>query len=235
MSWFAAMLILAGFCILFGFSSGMAVRAAYFTLEPETEIIYEVVERPEPVTVASTTGASAAKSPLSPVFTPQVQFWGPLIAEWAVAWEIDPNLIATVIQIESCGDPFVSSSAGAQGLFQVMPFHFDAGEDMLDIHNNARRGLTYLSGGLDISEGHAGLALAGYNGGHGIINKGYAAWYPETKRYYYWGAGIYADATAGVQTSPRLQEWLASGGQWLCDRASVSQQDLSLQTLFTGQ
>jgi soluble lytic murein transglycosylase-like protein len=228
-SWFWAGLLSLGLCGFVGFGLAIAARLVYFSLETQDNTLYEVVARQEPVTLASTTGEAAAKVPLSPIFTPEVQFWQPLIAEWALAWEIDPNLIATVIQIESCGDPFVSSSAGAQGLFQVMPFHFDPGEDMLDVQNNARRGMAYLNGGLDRSEGNAGLALAGYNGGHSVIPKGYAAWHSETRRYYYWGAGIYAEATAGLSVSPRLQEWLSNGGSSLCRRAQESQKSFQIQ------
>lgn len=227
--WGMALIIAVAMCGIVGFGAAYGLRTLYQSLDLESETTYEVVQRQEPVTLASTTGSAAAVVPLSTIFTPEIQFWQPLIAEWALAWEIDPNLIATVIQIESCGDPFVSSNAGAQGLFQVMPFHFDAGEDMLNVENNARRGLSYLNGGLDASEGNAGLALAGYNGGHSVITKGYAAWHSETRRYYYWGAGIYEEATAGVTVSPRLQEWLASGGQSLCDRASNSQAQYQIQ------
>lgn len=229
-----ALAVVLFLCAGIGFGVAFLARGLYFSLDSSEQVTYEVVQRPEPVTVVSTRGEAVSKAPLSPLFTPEVQFWAPLIAEWALAWEIDPNLIATVIQIESCGDHTVSSSAGAQGLFQVMPFHFDAGEDMLDIQNNARRGLTYLNGGLDRSAGHAGLALAGYNGGHGVINRGYAGWHSETRRYYYWGAGIYADATAGLTQSARLNEWLAAGGQSLCNRASRSQQNLNLDRLTQG-
>jgi soluble lytic murein transglycosylase-like protein len=230
-TWLAALGIVLLLCGAAGFLAAFGARSVYGSLAAEDQVIYEVVERQQPVTVASTTGEAIAKAPLSSIFTPEVQFWEPLIAEWALAWEIDPNLIATVIQIESCGDPLVSSNAGAQGLFQVMPFHFAPGEDMLDIRNNAARGLAYLNGGLDRSEGHAGLALAGYNGGHSVIDKGYAAWHAETRRYYYWGAGIYADARLGLETSPRLQEWLAAGGQGLCDRASISQQNYQIEII----
>src|SRR5262245_60640765 len=59
------------------------------------------------------------------LFTPEVQYWTPRILVWAARYGVDPNMLATVIQIESCGDPTVGSSAGAQGLFQVMPFHFE--------------------------------------------------------------------------------------------------------------
>ncbi|MCP6768636.1 hypothetical protein NL529_27730, partial [Klebsiella pneumoniae] len=36
---------------------------------------------------------------LSSVFTPEVRHWSPLIYAWAAAYNVDPNLIATVIQI----------------------------------------------------------------------------------------------------------------------------------------
>ncbi len=227
--WLAAVGVFVVACLGGLAIATMAVTNAYMALDETDEVSYEVIQRPEPVTVASTRGEAVAQAPLSPIFTPEVQFWAPLIAEWALSWEIDPNLIATVIQIESCGDPLVSSSAGAQGLFQVMPFHFDDGEDMLDIQNNARRGLNYLNEGLDISQGHAGLALAGYNGGHSRIRLGSASWYHETQRYYYWGAGIYEDATAGRSQSARLQEWLAAGGRSLCDRARNTQATLDVE------
>ena len=58
---------------------------------------------------------------ISPVFTPQVRTWSAEISHWAVEFDLDPNLIALVMQIESCGHPRVHSSAGAQGLFQVIP------------------------------------------------------------------------------------------------------------------
>src|SRR5690349_7954215 len=72
--------------------------------------------------------ASAANG-LSPVFTKEVQHWGSDIVRWANAASIDPNLAATVMQIESCGDPRATSRSGAMGLFQVMPFHFRLGDN----------------------------------------------------------------------------------------------------------
>lgn len=174
----------------------------------------------------SPVGPAAATSPLSGVFTGEVLYWTPLIETWAVLYQVDPNLIATLIQIESCGDPSVSSPAGAQGLFQVMPFHFSAGEDMLDVVTNARRGMEYLVGGLELAGGHAGLALAGYNGGHGVINRGWATWAAETQRYYSWGSRIYMEAASGMATSPTLDEWLAAGGDRLCAQARQTQAQL---------
>jgi soluble lytic murein transglycosylase-like protein len=121
------------------------------------------------------------------VFTPEVQYWSPKIIQWAKQYGVDPNILATVIQIESCGDFMAGSGAGAQGLFQVMPFHFSQGEDMHDPDTNARRGIEYLKGGLERAGGHVGLAMAGYNGGWGVIGVGWGGWYRETRLYYIWG------------------------------------------------
>ena len=173
-------------------------------------------------TSPGTASYAAVDTLLSPTFSPEVLYWEPLIRAWGQVYDIDPNLIATLIQIESCGDPTVSSPAGAQGLFQVMPFHFAPGEDMLDVQTNATRGLNYLSQGLIASSGDAGLALAGYNGGLGIIGRPQSAWPAETQRYYYWGSQIYSEILSGVEQSPTLDEWMDAGGYRLCDRASLS-------------
>jgi soluble lytic murein transglycosylase-like protein len=122
------------------------------------------------------------------------------------------------MQIESCGDPRALSSAGAMGLFQVMPFHFFATDDPFDPDTNAARGLAYLRRSLDAAGGNPGLALAGYNGGIGVISRGMSTWAAETQRYLYWGSGIYQDAQSGLSQSPRLDEWHSRGGG-MCSRA----------------
>lgn len=218
-AWMAMSAVFLITCGVLGF--GVTITAAVVVgLSADKD--YEIVETNHPFYGRSAVGPDAATSSLAAVFTPEVRYWEPWIKAWAIKYQIDPNLIATLIQIESCGDPQVSSPAGAQGLFQVMPFHFDAGEDMLDVNTNARRGLDYLQGGLERAEGHVGLALAGYNGGHGVISRGWAAWASETQRYYYWGSRIYAEAVAGLEASPTLQEWIEIGGKNLCARASQS-------------
>lgn len=162
----------------------------------------------------------AAPGTLAPVFAPSVLYWEREIKTWAAEWGLDPNLVATVMQIESCGDPDAVSGAGAQGLFQVMPFHFEAGEVMLDPSTNARRGMAYLTDGLALADGDVRLALAGYNGGHSQIGRNPEFWPEETQRYAYWGSGIYADIAAGSTASPTLTAWMAAGGDSLCASAS---------------
>lgn len=157
---------------------------------------------------------------ISPIFTPEVHYWEKQIVGWAAAYDLDPNLAAIVMQVESCGDPNAVSGAGAQGLFQVMPFHFSAGENMQDPDTNARRGLNYLVEGLRLTNGDVGLAFAGYNGGHGTAAKSWNQWPAETQRYYNWTSGIYEDIQAGLTESPTLQTWLAAGGAALCRQAA---------------
>ncbi len=165
----------------------------------------------------------AASPALSAIFTPQVLRWRPQILRWARDYALDPNLIAVVMQIESCGDPTAVSPAGALGLFQVMPYHFEKGEDPLDPDTNARRGLAYLARSLDLAQGDAELALAGYNGGHGVIRRAASSWPQETRRYAAWGTAILSDIQQGKVVSPALQRWMAAGGASLCDRAATAQ------------
>lgn len=156
---------------------------------------------------------------IAPLFTPEVRYWEAQILAWADATGLDPDLVATVMQIESCGDPEAVSPVGARGLFQVMPFHFQPDEAMHDPETNALRGLAYLARALQLAQGDVRLALAGYNGGHSVIGMDAARWPTETQRYAQWGSGIYADAKAGLSQSPTQAAWLAAGGASLCRQA----------------
>jgi soluble lytic murein transglycosylase-like protein len=163
---------------------------------------------------------STSTGGISPIFTREIQYWGNDIVRWANAAALDPNLLAVVMQIESCGDPRAVSSAGASGLFQVMPFHFRFGENPFNPDINALRGTGYLSRSLEAAGGDARLALAGYNGGIGVISRSESSWASETHRYVRFGAPIYEDARSGASTSPTLDEWYRRYGAGLCRQAS---------------
>jgi soluble lytic murein transglycosylase-like protein len=164
--------------------------------------------------------APVASGTISPIFTKEIQHWGNHIVRWANAAGVDPNLAATVMQIESCGDPRATSRSGATSLFQVMPFHFDFGENPYDPETNAMRGMDYLSRSLQAGGGNARLALAGYNGGIGVISRSEWAWPSETKRYVLYGAPIYEDARNGATSSASLTEWYQKYGASLCRQAA---------------
>ena len=163
---------------------------------------------------------ASSSSGLSPIYTAEIQYWADDIVRWANAASVDPNLAAAVMQIESCGDPQALSRSGAMGLFQVMPFHFHRGENGFNPETNALRGLNYLSRSLTSGGGNPRLALAGYNGGIGVISRSEWAWPAETKRYVLYGAPIYEDARSGAASSVMLGEWYRKYGASLCRQAN---------------
>jgi len=173
-----------------------------------------------PIWSFASDSSSTTSSGLSPIFTREVQHWSRDIIRWANAASVDPNLAAAVMQIESCGDPRATSRSGAMGLFQVMPFHFRFGENPYDPDTNALRGMNYLARSLSTGGGNARLAMAGYNGGIGVISRSEWLWPSETKRYVLYGAPIYEDALSGVTSSAMLTEWYEKYGVSLCRQAA---------------
>ena len=161
----------------------------------------------------------AAPTNISPIFRIEIHYWADSISKWAAASQLDPNLVATIMQIESCGDPRAKSSAGAMGLFQVMPFHFYATDDPYNPNINAARGLAYLAKSLETAGGNARLALAGYNGGIGLIARAEWTWPAQTKRYVKYGTPIYEDALSGLDSSDALNDWYEKYGVSLCQQA----------------
>lgn len=183
-----------------------------------------VLTQPEPPPAGHNKVVKTAVYPqgtLSPIFSKEVQHWKPQIIRWAAQFALDPNIIATLMQIESCGDPTAVSAAGAVGLFQVLPSHFAPGENMTDPATNARRGLGYFLDGLAFHKGDIFLSFAGYNAGHGTVLAQPSAWPEETQQYFYWSKGIYEEAQAGLFNSPTLEEWKQMRGNHLCRQAAL--------------
>jgi soluble lytic murein transglycosylase-like protein len=164
-----------------------------------------------PVLSSPITGAASA---ISPIFTPEVQYWSAKIEVWASQAGLDPNLLATVMQMESCGDPKARSRSGAMGLFQVMPYHFANGEDPYDPDTNALRAVDYLKRSLKAANSDPRLALAGYNGGIGVIGRPEYQWAIETQNYAARGIKMYQDASSGNTVQ-------LIGGSSLCRQADA--------------
>jgi hypothetical protein len=161
---------------------------------------------------------STSSNGISPIFSREVQYWANDIVRWANEASIDPNLVAVVMQIESCGDPRAVSRSGAMGLFQVMPFHFHITDNPFDPDTNALRGMDYLSRSLEAAGGNPRLALAGYNGGIGVISRDEWTWPAETHRYVKIGVPLYEDARSGATSSPTMDQWYGRGTS-LCRQA----------------
>ena len=90
---------------------------------------------------------------------------------------LSPELVLALIQVESAFDATAVSSAGAQGLMQIMPFWKEAigrpEDDLFDATLNLRYGCTILAHYLRVENGDLTRALARYNGSLG------KTWYPE--------------------------------------------------------
>jgi soluble lytic murein transglycosylase-like protein len=90
---------------------------------------------------------------------------------------LDPQLILSIIQVESGFRKYAISTAGARGYMQVMPFWVDTigskEHNLFHLRVNLRYGCTILRHYLDIEKGNYFRALGRYNGSLG------QATYPE--------------------------------------------------------
>ena len=84
---------------------------------------------------------------------------------------LQPELVLSVIQVESAFDRFALSYVGAQGYMQVMPFWKNElgrnDDNLMDTRTNLRYGCTILKHYLDREKGNLIRALARYNGSLG--------------------------------------------------------------------
>lgn len=129
------------------------------------------------------------------------------VERYALEYQIDPLLIASIMRVESSFNPHAVSPKGARGLMQLMPEtaqwvasqmdmeEFDV--DMLfDPEVNVAMGAWYLADLRRLFDGHTVLALAAYNGGRGNVRRWLSeqAWsgeveslddipFPETRAY----------------------------------------------------
>jgi soluble lytic murein transglycosylase-like protein len=90
-----------------------------------------------------------------------------------VGTDVSPALVLAVIAIESAGRTDAVSSAGAQGLMQLMPAtaaRFGV-SDSMDAAQNIKGGVAYLGWLLDRFGNDPVLVLAGYNAGEGNVQR----------------------------------------------------------------
>lgn len=98
---------------------------------------------------------------------------GPDILRASVGTQVSPALALAVIAVESAGRAEAVSSAGAQGLMQLIPATAErfGVTDAFDTSQNIRGGVQYLDWLLRHFDNDVVLALAGYNAGEGAVRR----------------------------------------------------------------
>jgi soluble lytic murein transglycosylase-like protein len=174
--------------------SGKLVRSVVVAPKPvvqqrvaETVIAPKVIE---PVAVNAVPPVSAA--PAKPVGGD----FNALVESIAAQHQLSPDLIHSVIKVESNYNPNAVSPKGALGLMQLIPAtarRFGV-SDVFDPVENIQGGVKYLKYLLDLYGNDFRLALAAYNAGEKAVAKyGDVPPYAETRNYV-------------VQVSRRMEE-----------------------------
>ncbi|MFO7537588.1 MAG: transglycosylase SLT domain-containing protein [Chloroflexota bacterium] len=95
------------------------------------------------------------------------------IAAAATRHQVDPQLVAAIIEVESAGNETAVSPAGALGIMQIMP---DTARDLglqrpFDAGDNIEAGTRYLAWLIDYFGGDVETAVMAYHGGPGRLQR----------------------------------------------------------------
>ena len=135
------------------------------------------------------------------------QGYGADILLASIGTSVSPALALAVIAVESAGQPDAVSSAGAQGLMQLMPDTAARFEvvDAFDGTDNIRGGIRYLNFLMEKFGGDPILVLAGYNAGENAITEHSGVPpYAETRAYVPKVLAAFEVARALCLTPPEL-------------------------------
>lgn len=183
----------------------------------------------------------------SPWIPDTVKYWQKPIGEMAKRYNLDPNLIAIIITLESGGYPRATSEVDAKGLMQLMPLTAkdvasryvkkpQKNYDLYKPETSIEFGTAYLAMLRDeygtSKQGPSWnetveLIAAAYNGGFGAANaieKGEGIRDTQTLSYSRDAFNMWRERNA--ETSPTFERWKERGGDELIKKAeSYQKQD----------
>jgi soluble lytic murein transglycosylase-like protein len=112
--------------------------------------------------------------------------YGDLIYEKAKKYDVDPALVAAVIEQESKFRPRAKSHVGAKGLMQLMPRtgRWMGASNLYDPEQNVDAGVKYIKYLSKRFDGDLKKTIAAYNGGEGNVKRhGGVPPFRETRQY----------------------------------------------------
>jgi len=131
----------------------------------------------------------------------------PLIESVSQAQGLRPELVHAVIRAESAYRADAVSSAGAQGLMQLMPATAErfGVRDAFDPQQNLSGGTRYLRELIELFDSDLRLALAAYNAGENAVARygNQVPPFPETRKYVDRVLAFYRDNQAGDKIAQR--------------------------------
>lgn len=159
--------------------TGKLVRSVIVTSRPVNQrSVAETVIQPRVVSNTLADGTQPTPAPASGI--------SEAVDRIAAQQQISPQLIHSVIKVESNYNPYAVSPKGAQGLMQLIPStarRFGVSNTFNPVEN-IQGGAKYLKYLLGLYEGDYPLALAAYNAGEGAVAKyGGVPPYAETQNY----------------------------------------------------
>ena len=159
--------------------TGKLVRSVIVTSKPvNQQRVAETVVHPRVVSNAVAADESVSKDSAAGI--------DETVSRVAAEHQLSPQLIHSLIKVESNYNPNAVSSKGAQGLMQLIPStarRFGVSNSFNPVEN-IQGGAKYLKYLLDLYGGNYPLALAAYNAGEGAVTRyGGVPPYPETQNY----------------------------------------------------
>ena len=112
--------------------------------------------------------------------------FGDLINEKAQKYDVDPALVAAVVETESRFHRTARSPVGAQGLMQIMPRtgRWLGATNLYDAEQNVDAGVKYIKYLQDRFDGNLKNTIAAYNAGEGNVQRyGGVPPFQETRSY----------------------------------------------------
>lgn len=156
----------------------------------------------------------AIARPIAPLYSDTVQHWAFDIADWTYGTRIDPNLLASVMQVRSCGNPQQDEG----GLFGIPAMGAVFNEPAL----NAQAAIARLEDGLRLTGDDLRLTFAYFVDGETVLTRDFMDWSQDARDLFIVGYNVYSQAQSQATHSPDLASWLSQSGAYRCQQAQLA-------------